>query len=224
MIRGIKKQLHSWRMEINALWSRLTSFHRTALGIVLSVAMILIVRSASLDPLQQDLEKKISELVANSVPAEIVSPESDNDIQELLMRIENIEPVLDNARETLKQTIYRRSPLRFEQKSDAVAETYRLVTRAGLRVKSYTEPLRANDQQAHVLPVSEHAYVLEGDFGGIFAFLRFMDAFRWPCRLWAVDISAVADEEGKTRVFNGRPLIRLSFLHRLYYYNYEKNQ
>jgi len=264
MIRDMKKQLRGWRAEINARWGRLTSFHRTALGIMLSVLIILAARNAWLDPLRKELEKKTEALSAKGVPAQVAPPEADKDIQELLVRIESMEPALASARASLQQTIEKRSPLRFEQKSEAVAETYRLITQAGLRVKSFTEAARdtarqdngpaaeppdrkqgkkrqgkkqpapetpvepaqeqAAKQRESVLPVAEQAYVLEGDFDGVFRFLHLMNAFPWPCSLCEVDIAAATDGDGAIVAFNGRPMLRLSFLHRLYFYDYDQNR
>lgn len=199
MIRQIKKQIKGWGDEFSRLWGRLKSFHRVALGIALAIGLVWLMRETTLDPLQKKLgtiEKSLSSL---GVPQPVPPPEEDNDIQEQELRITNMEQTLAQAREKLEKTVLKMSPLRKSQKSDAVAETYRLVTRAGLRVKSYSEPPLKDSQKKSVLPVSEHEYVLEGSFDGIYHFLDSMNGFPWPCRIFKTRIASVSGDDGKTR-------------------------
>ncbi len=224
MIRQFKKQIRSWKDEISRMWGRLKSFHRTALGIFLAILMVLAMRETTMDALQGELETTEKNLSSLGVPQQVPPLEEDNDIQEQELRIKSMEESLERARKSLEKTVEKKSPLRKEQKSEAVAETYRLVTRAGLRVKSFIEPTPEESQEKMALPVTEHDYVLEGIFNGIYLFLKSMKDFPWSCRVYAVEIASVIGDDGKTRSFGGHPLVRLSFRHRLYYYDYEQSK
>jgi len=224
MMRMMKKQLLGWKKEIGAAWGRLTTFHRVALGIFLAIFMVWAARTAAIDPLKKELNKKVNALSTAGVPAAVPAPEDDNDIQELSMRIEGFEKSLAAAREALMETVRNRSPLRFEQKSDAVAETYRLITKADVRVKTFTETAPDSGQGKSALPFFEHVYTTEGTFDGLYRFLASVDAYPWPCRLFRVEIDAAGGEDGKARSFGGRPLIQMKFNHRLYYYTYERTR
>lgn len=221
MIRRAKREIQGWKQEFNALWSRLTTFHRTALGIFIAVLMVWCARHTTLDPLRNQADEAAEKLTTAGVPVRVPAPADDNEVQELQLRIENMERALNGAREALKRAMAEKPPLGARDKSRAVAETNRLITDAGLRIASLAETPNVESAVEEALSSSQHCYVLEGAFAGVHRFLYSMNSFPWPCRLTGLDIAVAGGADGAGRHCNGTPLVQFTFSHRLYYYDNE---
>ena len=228
-MKALRRQLRTWKQEIGSSWARLSSFHRTALGIALAIAMVLVVRKTVLDPLKDRVTKIITELEDGGVPPVVSTPEEDNEIQELELQIENLERTLITVREDEAAIVREFRPLRLEERSAAIAETGKRLSRSGLRVQSIEDPALARQkdgkapaQSPRALTSSVNAYAVQGSFAAVHHFLKEMDSYPWPMRVEGVSISIMTGENGLPTSSAGDPLVELRFNQRLLYYDYER--
>jgi len=244
-MRGLRRQLRRWRQEVGGYWARLRTFHRTALGMFIAIALVWGARETLLDPMAGELREMNEALADAGAPAVVPVPEEDNDVLELRELVENLERTLAEAKAREAEAVAEARPLRPEEKGLAVTETGALIAEAGLRVKRLEErspapsgtaspqdaaPKKGAAGEAEAsapetrpaegpLPQSVHDYSVYGTFDGIQRFLEAMDEYPWPSRLTALSITVPEEGVAGTRQNTLDPAIELTFQQVLYYYD-----
>ena len=109
-MRRLRNQINQWVREFMALWGRLTSFHRTALGIFIAIVMVWCARDIAIDPLRAALADLEEGMVADGVPDQVPKPEEDNDVQEAELLIENLQRTLETCKKREREAVTQYTP------------------------------------------------------------------------------------------------------------------
>jgi hypothetical protein len=80
MKRAIRRQLRIWYSDISGYLSKLRTFHRTALGIILAIVIIFVARKYWLDPLRAEVAEQESKYEKSEPPNPLPTIESDEEI------------------------------------------------------------------------------------------------------------------------------------------------
>lgn len=95
MKRAIRRQLRIWYSDISGYLSKLKTFHRTALGIILAIIIIFVARKYWLDPLRADVTELQSKYEQSEPPKPLPTIESDEEIilanEQIISREERLE-------------------------------------------------------------------------------------------------------------------------------------
>jgi hypothetical protein len=84
MFRLLRRQLRLWHKDFASGWGRLKTFHRTALGIVLAIAVVLAARKYWLDPMTAQVAGVKSEYEKTEPPNPL--PAIDDDSEMILLQ------------------------------------------------------------------------------------------------------------------------------------------
>ena len=220
--RQFRKQLRIWKNDFDNVWSRLTSFHRAALGIIIAMIIVALLRIFVTDDLKEALSDKQKEIESKGVPSVVATPQKDNEIIELKMQRQGLEETLKEAKAAEAELIRRLAPLQREEKNLAINETDRIISRSGLRVVSREElelPAEENDDLGG-MSTSLHQYVLAGNFNEVQRFFQNITKFPWPYRLENISISTANEGEVNFGEFDRLYVLQLSFTQTLFYYDY----
>ncbi|MGI6496555.1 MAG: hypothetical protein ACOX5G_10810 [Kiritimatiellia bacterium] len=206
MIRAIRRALRQWKREFLAFWSRFTAFHRIVIGILLAMGVVFLARTRMLDPLERELAAVRKELADKGVPARVPSADADEEVQQELLRAENLRRSIENQMGELA-AIEATTDLRLDAgKADAHAALLAMAGRHGLRV---LKNAAAEPPAGGTIPVEASTYELAGRFASIYGFLD--DVRRGPI-LWELrDLSIVLLDEGDRPGGAAAPPLKLGF-------------
>lgn len=221
MKRQLRKQLRIWKNDFDNVWSRLTSFHRAAIGIIIAMIIVVVVRNFVTDPIKSELTKKQAEIKQNSVPSVVLTPDQDNEIQEMKLTIESLKKSLKKEKTAESELITKISPLKKDQKNLAINETGRIISRSGLRVISLSEIPTEENNDYGGMTTSVHKYVIAGSFNEILGFFKKIVEFPWPYLLENISVSTVKENDSNFVEFDELFMLELSFTQTLFYYDYE---
>ena len=206
MIRALRRALRQWKREFLTFWGRFTAFHRIVIGILLAMGVVFAARTRVLDPLDKELAAARKKLSDKNVPARVPSPLEDDEIQQEMLRAENLERSLENQLGELA-AIELATDLRLDvSKADAHAVLLAMAGRHGLRVLKNAADEPPTDG---AVPTVASAYELAGRFTSIYGFLA--DVQREPI-LWELrDVSLGLLHEDDMFSASAAPLLVLRF-------------
>ncbi len=206
MIRALRRALRQWKREFLTFWGRFTAFHRIVIGILLAMGVVFAARTRVLDPLDKELAAARKKLSDKNVPARVPSPMEDDEIQQEMLRAENLERSLENQLGELA-AIESATDLRLNvSKADAHAALLAMAGRHGLRVLKNAADEPPTDG---AVPTVASAYELAGRFTSIYGFLA--DVQREPV-LWELrDVSLGLLHEDDMFSASAAPLLVLRF-------------
>jgi hypothetical protein len=193
MKRALRRVWRQWKGELQSHWRRLSSFMRIVVGISVAVLMVLALRSYRIDTMQAHWETLREANAAIDLPLAALNPETDSEIEAARMRIENIEPSLQEARDAVAALTQRPDVLSPARRGEALNVLDEWIGEAGLVLHSRVD-LR-DDAPAHPgpVPVSRHRYVVTGPFPRIHTFIRRLRAFPYVSRFDEMDLVVRAD-------------------------------
>ena len=234
------RTLKGWGRDIRAVWSRLRTFHRIALGITLGMVMVALARHQVLDPLQHDLIEQRKALEDKGVPEVVPVPDDDEELQESRLRLENLEQSAALWQQRMEKALDRRPQIDLANRSDVLSELELIMVNSGMvllnrspvivtetpdktKPKSSKKGAKAVEQAPPVdygkpLSTWAHAYELVGTFAGVCQCLDQLSDFAYPVGLHRIEISLNPTTTGLTLLTGTEPLIRLRFRLELYYH------
>lgn len=169
MIRMMRRTLRGWKREFLLYWAKLTAFYRIVLGILLAMGLVAYGRSRFLDPRERELGDLQKTLERRSIPVQVHTPDTDPDLAEDRIRLENLQSSVENRRNELR-AVEEATRFRLDARpADAAARLLALVNRNGLRVHA-NRPLEP--PEGLPLPAVLTAYEIRGSYEGILAFLK----------------------------------------------------
>ncbi len=180
MMRQLRRALRQWNGELATFWSRFSTFYRLVLGILLAMCIVYGARRQLLDERRAAVAALRKELADQGVPTVVPPPETDDELQEIQLQAESLEASLEREREATRALIENRQGRTRAQAIETLEALGRLVSTHGLTVRNAA---RVQCQDDFPVPRICQSYHLVGDFAGIHAFLRDVDALEAPCRL-----------------------------------------
>lgn len=212
MRRALRRALRQWQTEWLAHWRRLNSFMRIVAGIVVAMAMVWTLRHTTLDDLQKEWEdlRKANEKI--DLPLAAMDLETDSEIEATRMRIENIGPDLQEAREAVAALAQRQDVLTAARRGEALNTLDAWISETGLTLHSRIDLRDEPSANPQPVSLSRHRYVVTGSFPRLHTFIRRLDAFPYVSRFDNIDIAVREDA-----VPTGPVTLRMTFDCTLYF-------
>jgi hypothetical protein len=208
-MRALRRQLRIWKNDFLSFWLRLTTFHRTVLGLAVAFAIVFAARNYWFDPLLVKIADATKKLEKSEPPPMIPNIKEDADIIEALLKIEAREKNLKERKQEVERIAKNRPRITQENKASILAEFGTLISQANLRLLGNA---RLTEQPAPVKPVPPpsgnskkktaapepetppvnskndipnevYEYVIEGNYANMLAFLNRAEKFPYPVKI-----------------------------------------
>ncbi|MDO4571270.1 MAG: hypothetical protein Q4D38_12870 [Planctomycetia bacterium] len=141
-MRALRRQLRAWRDDFLKFWGRLTTFHRTALGILIAIGLVYVGRVQWIDPMNVKIAEAEEALKESAPPDPIPTIETDDEVQEAIAKIEGREGMRDKRKQEMEAVADSRPKVTASNKDSVWAEFALLVSQNKLRLV-LSEPLSA---------------------------------------------------------------------------------
>lgn len=232
-MRAFRRQLRAWREDFLAVWGRLTTFHRVALGICLAIAIIYAGREWWTDPLQAQVNAARTEFQESDPPSPIPTIETDEEIAESVTKIDGRKGTVGQKKKEMEQAIAGRPQVTAANREHALAEFTTLFSKNSLMLlaggpaadtpapaaaksrstkassrkatPAKTPAATAAGKDEPPMKSEKYDYRLEGTFENIFAFLNQVAEYKYPAKLSDMKIFVEGTPEPDTAVAAAKP-------------------
>ncbi|MDR1477576.1 MAG: hypothetical protein LBJ00_01385 [Planctomycetaceae bacterium] len=123
MKRAIRRQLRIWYADIAVYWGKLRTFHRTALGIIIAIAIIFTARKYWLDPIRAEVVDSESKYEQSEPPNPLPTLESDEEITLAKEQIISREKSTETKKREM-ETVAKSRPKITQQNKEAVLSEF----------------------------------------------------------------------------------------------------
>lgn len=212
MRRQFQRALRQWKKEFLTFWKRFNAFQRIVIGILIAMALVYSARLGILDPLSVELDEKRKTLKDKGIPSRVPDPETDDQIQQDILRAENLAESL--AEEKIQR---RKAESKTEYRldvtpADVQAALISLAARSGLRVHE-NRPIEADKEGL----IRQAAFFCElrGSFRAVFDFLSAFESAPYFWELGQISLVLLFEESPESL----RPELSLRFVLRFFQYD-----
>ncbi|MDR2168865.1 MAG: hypothetical protein LBP59_01835 [Planctomycetaceae bacterium] len=149
MKRAIKRQLRIWYSDIAGYLSKLKTFHRTALGIILAIVIIFAARKYWLDPIRAEVTELESKYKDSDPPEPLPTIESDEEITLAKEQIISREKNAETKKKEMETIAKARPKITQQNKETVLSEFASIISKNKLTVALRTTPEPENTTKSN---------------------------------------------------------------------------
>jgi len=186
MMRYVRRTFRQWQQEFTSFWGRFNTFYRLVFGIAMAMAMVFTARRQVLDDRHHAVSTLQQELKDMGVPAQVLPPEHDDEVQDTVLLAENLQASLQREQQETQTVLSHYHQNSRDHAHTSFAALTRLIAKHDLMLRSAT---RSDPLDQFPLARLCQSYRLTGDFTNIYGFLQDVANLKTPCRLTHVALS-----------------------------------
>ncbi|MDR2762430.1 MAG: hypothetical protein LBB88_07520, partial [Planctomycetaceae bacterium] len=134
MKRAIRRQLRIWYADITGYLSKLKTFHRTALGIIIAIVIIYAARKYWLDPIRAEIFELESNYEKSEPPNPLPTIESDEEITLAKEQIESRSKNAESKKREMETVAKSRAKITQQNKESVLSEFASIISKNKLIV------------------------------------------------------------------------------------------
>ncbi|MDR2116174.1 MAG: hypothetical protein LBP87_07320 [Planctomycetaceae bacterium] len=129
MWRLLRRQLRLWHKDFASVWGRLRTFHRTALGILIAIAIVYAAQKYCLKPIEATIADAKSEYEKTEPPNPLPTIENDNDIALAQEQIINREKTAAEKKTEMERVAKSRPKITPQNKESVRSELEAMISK-----------------------------------------------------------------------------------------------
>ncbi|MDR1491409.1 MAG: hypothetical protein LBT05_01615 [Planctomycetaceae bacterium] len=133
-MRALRRQLRIWKNDFLSVYLRLTTFHRTVVGLLLALAMIMAARHYWLNPLLTEIKTAKDKYEASNPPDILTTPENDAEIQDVLTKIEGRSAMLEERKKEEERIAKSKQKITQQNKTAVISQFGTLILQEDLQL------------------------------------------------------------------------------------------
>jgi hypothetical protein len=133
-MRALRRQLRIWKDNFLSVYLRLTTFHRTAIGLLAALAIVFATRHYWFTPLLADIKTATDSYAKSDPPNILPTIDTDSEIQDALLKLEGREKSLAERKKEAEKVAKRKPKIMQQNKTAVISQFGTLIAKEKLQL------------------------------------------------------------------------------------------